>query len=84
MVVWVSLVPIIGVIGEDCNHVCYRNLRRYSNRQAQDATPPVRLSFSGVICRHKASEGIRWTPDPTASSVEDVRVNHGHLDVLMP
>jgi len=69
MVVWVSLVPIIGVIGEECNHTSCRKLQQYSNRQSQDATPPVRLCCSGVIGRHKASERICWTPYPTASFV---------------
>jgi len=46
--------------------------------------PLVRLYCSGVICCHKPSEGVCRTPDPMASFVEDMRVNHGRFDILMP
>ena len=34
--------------------------------------PLVWLSCSGMICCHKPSDGVCWTPDPTASFVEDM------------
>ena len=46
--------------------------------------PLVWLSCSAVICCHMPSEGVCRTPDPTASFVEDMRVNHGRFDILMP